>query len=48
MTPVEDIARKLDITDIRELETEGFEGGLVTDAEKSSGVILVNQEPDYQ
>jgi hypothetical protein len=41
--PVEDIARELDITEIRALETEGFEGGLVTDVEKSRGVILINQ-----
>lgn len=40
--PVEEIARDLDIADIRALETRGFEGGLITDAEKSTGVILLN------
>lgn len=40
--PIEEVARQLDIADIRELETEGFEGALVTDAEKSTGVIFVN------
>lgn len=40
--PVEDLARQLDVSDIKTLETQGFEGGLVTDAEKSRGVILVN------
>lgn len=40
--PIEEIARQLDISDIRALETQGFEGGLVTDAEKSTGVILIN------
>jgi len=41
--PIEDIALALDITDIRGLEADGFEGGLVTDAERSSGAILVNE-----
>jgi IrrE N-terminal-like domain len=40
--PVDDIARMLDITAIKTLETEGFEGGLITDRSKSQGVILVN------
>jgi len=41
--PVEEIAHALDISDIRALETEGFEGGLITDAEKSTGIILINE-----
>jgi Zn-dependent peptidase ImmA (M78 family) len=41
--PIEDLCRQLDIVDIKPLETEGFEGGLITDAERSSGVILVNE-----
>jgi Zn-dependent peptidase ImmA (M78 family) len=39
--PVEDLARQLDIEDIRDLDSEGFEGGLITDAGRSSGFILV-------
>ncbi len=46
--PVEDIARALDITDIRTLETEGFEGGLITPRDKSEGVILVNAHSPRQ
>jgi hypothetical protein len=38
----------LDITDIKVLETEGFEGGLVTDRSKSQGVILVNKASPRQ
>lgn len=41
--PIEDIARKLDILEIKELQTDGFEGGLLTDQEKSNGIILVNR-----
>lgn len=40
--PVEELARQLDISEVRVLETRGFEGALVTDPEKSNGVILVN------
>jgi len=40
--PVEEIARQLDIQEIRELETDGFEGGLITDDCRSEGFILVN------
>lgn len=46
--PVEQIARMLDITDIRPLEMEGFEGGLITDRDKSQGVILVNHASPRQ
>jgi Zn-dependent peptidase ImmA (M78 family) len=41
--PIEQLCRQLDITDIQPLETEGFEGGLITDTDRSSGIILVNQ-----
>jgi hypothetical protein len=40
--PIDEIARQLDILEIRDLETESFEGGLLTDQEKSNGIILVN------
>ena len=40
--PIEELAKQLDIEKIAELETQGFEGGLVTDAERSTGFILVN------
>ena len=42
--PVEDIARALDIADITPIGTDSFEGGLVTDRDKSEGVILVNRK----
>lgn len=38
--PIEALARQLDITDICELTTEGFEGGLITDRDRHSGIIL--------
>ena len=41
--PIEDLARQLDIAEINELETDGFEGGLLTDDCKSKGIILVNR-----
>lgn len=46
--PIEDIARSVDITDITFIETDGFEGGLVTDRNKSEGVILVNRRSGRQ
>ncbi len=42
--PIVELARQLDIADIREFETEGFEGGLITDTTRSSGFILVNRQ----
>ena len=42
--PIEDIARSVDITDIAPIGATGFEGGLITDRDKSEGVILVNRE----
>lgn len=41
--PIEDLARRLDISEIRRLAADGFEGGLITDAGRSNGFILVNQ-----
>jgi Zn-dependent peptidase ImmA (M78 family) len=40
---IEDLAKQLDIQEIAPLETEGFEGGLLTDEDRSSGIILVNK-----
>jgi hypothetical protein len=42
--PIEDLARQLDIAEIRELSTEGYEGGLITDTGRSHGLILVNRD----
>lgn len=39
--PVEEIALALDIVEIREFETDDFEGALLTTAEKPNGIILV-------
>jgi Zn-dependent peptidase ImmA (M78 family) len=41
--PIEELARQLDITNILDLTTEGFEGGLITDDCRSEGTILVNR-----
>jgi len=41
--PIEEIARQLGIKEIAELETDGFEGGLLMDADKQNGVILVSK-----
>jgi Zn-dependent peptidase ImmA (M78 family) len=38
--PVEDLATSVNIVKIAELEVEGFEGSLLTDAKKQKGVIL--------
>ena len=46
--PVEEIARQVDIIDIREFETDGFEGGLIAFVDKSRGTILVNQRSPRQ
>lgn len=42
--PVEELAGQLDIVDIKDLTTDGFEGGLITDKSRSEGFILVNRE----
>lgn len=41
--PIEELAHQLDIAEIRDLSADGFEGGLITDEERSSGFILVNR-----
>jgi Zn-dependent peptidase ImmA (M78 family) len=41
--PIEKLCRQLDIVDIRPLTTFGFEGGLITDVNKHSGIILYNE-----
>ena len=41
--PVHDIALALDITDIKELSSDGFAGALITDDAKGEGIILVKQ-----
>ena len=42
--PIEELCRRLDIVEIQALTTEGFEGGLLTDRERSSGIILVERD----
>jgi hypothetical protein len=42
--PVEELALQLDIQEIRAVTAGGFEGGLITDAARSEGFILVNKE----
>jgi hypothetical protein len=42
--PIEDLCRQLDIPDFHPLETDGFEGGLLTDADRSMGIILVKKD----
>ncbi len=46
--PIEQLCLQLDIAKIAALETEGFEGGLLTDSSRSSGVILVKQASSRQ
>jgi Zn-dependent peptidase ImmA (M78 family) len=41
--PIEKLCAQLDIVEIKPLATEGFEGGLITDLDKHSGIILYNQ-----
>lgn len=41
--PIEELALQLEIEEIAELKTEGFEGGLITDTNRSRGVILVKK-----
>src|SRR5208337_2804310 len=38
--PILELAKKVNIVEIRELEADGFEGALLTDANKQKGVIL--------
>jgi hypothetical protein len=46
--PIEDLCKQLDISEITALTTEGFEGGLITDTARSSGIILVNMSRPRQ
>jgi Zn-dependent peptidase ImmA (M78 family) len=47
--PIEELCKKLDITDIVPLKTEGYEGGLITDKDKYEGIILFNaKSPIYR
>lgn len=47
--PIEELCKKLDITDIVPLKTEGYEGGLITDKDKYEGIILFNAgSPAYR
>lgn len=41
--PIEELALQLEVEEIAELKTEGFEGGLVTDKNRSRGIILVKK-----
>jgi Zn-dependent peptidase ImmA (M78 family) len=45
--PIEELCKRLDISVIRPLDTDGFEGGLITDTERSEGIILVNTGSHY-
>lgn len=41
--PIEVLCSKLDIVDIQALTTEGYEGGLLTQVDKTTGIILFNE-----
>lgn len=41
--PIEDLARQLDIKEIRDIETDAFVGALITDESRSEGFILVQK-----
>lgn len=41
--PIEALAGQLDISEVRPISVDGFEGGLITDEGRSRGFILVNQ-----
>jgi Zn-dependent peptidase ImmA (M78 family) len=41
--PVDQLALQLGITEITDMDSDGFIGGLITNETKSTGVILVNQ-----
>lgn len=41
--PIEKLCRQLDIVDIVPLQTDGYEGGLITTLDKFNGSILFNQ-----
>ena len=40
--PIESLAAAVGITDIRQIVTDGFEGSLITNPEKSTGIIVLN------
>jgi uncharacterized protein DUF955 len=46
--PIEDLARQLDIEDIQKFDTEGFEGGLITDTQRSRGIILTRNSHPFR
>jgi Zn-dependent peptidase ImmA (M78 family) len=46
--PIERLCRQLDIEKIEEFETDGFEGGLVTDINRSRGVILARPSHPFR
>jgi hypothetical protein len=46
--PIERLCRNLDIEEIQDLATEGFEGGLITDTDRSRGVILARKSHPYR
>jgi len=46
--PIKELARQLDIADIQEFDTEGFEGGLITDRARSRGVILTRASHPFR
>jgi Zn-dependent peptidase ImmA (M78 family) len=41
--PIDAVARQLDIVDIKDLQADGFVGGLITDVSRSEGFILVKR-----
>lgn len=41
--PLEELCAQLDIEEVRSMTTEGFEGGLITDRDRSSGIILYRE-----
>jgi Zn-dependent peptidase ImmA (M78 family) len=46
--PIHEWALALDITAIKALETQGFQGGLMMFPDRSAGTILVNEAADYR
>lgn len=46
--PIEELSRQLGIDEIKDLSTEGFVGGLIADAAKSIGSILVQKDIGHQ
>jgi hypothetical protein len=46
--PIEELCTQLDISEISGMETDAFEGGLITDTTRSSGIILVNMNRKRQ